>query len=107
MRFTNNEICGIERLRKNETYRPQKSRKKIHIPYIKVESDDTKIRRDIYATIISMIKEKKSDIEIEIFLRNKYPDYAEVIPKFISDQFAKYSSNKKVETEAKETGDER
>lgn len=107
MRFISN-ASGVERLRKNLNYKPKEYRKKIYVPYgDKKESEDTTIRKDIYVTIINMMKENKSDIEIEIYLKNKYPDYAEIIPKFIRDQFSKRASNKKEKLEIKETGNER
>jgi len=107
MRFVNDEN-GLSRIRNNQKYKPKPisyycDRK----PKIKVESEDTKIRKDIYKNIIELMANNKSNIEIEIYLRNMYPDYAEYIAKVVNDQFVKRNLNKKTKIVDTEIGDER
>jgi len=107
MRDTRN-INGILRLKNNRVYTPMIARYCSTAPH-REQSEDTKIRRNIYRIIIEMIQQNKSNVEIEIYLRNLYPDYAEYIPKVINDQFAKRKLKEKTaeDEKTKNDGDER
>jgi len=100
------DINGL--LRMKTKYTPKA--KKAYFPPLKVnkeESEDTRIRKDIHRIIIKKIGENKSNIEIEIYIRSMYPDYAEYIAKMVNDQFTKRGLNRRVEDSDIEIGDER
>ena len=99
---------GVERLRKNTTYKRKKSTYKGLVPYKKPEpSEDTVIRKDINKIIMDMINQNKGDIEIEVYIRNKYPNYADYIPKMISHHSNKLRKIQVKKAENIKSGDER
>ena len=105
MRFTR-DVKGLARI-KTQYAKTLKKPFFASFPKNNEESEDTKVRKNIHKIILEKIGEEKSNIEIEIYLRNMYPDYAEYIAKMINDQFIKMGLNKKEEVSDKETGDER
>lgn len=95
MRFTRN-VSGLERLYSNMSYK--RKNPKYYMDNIgprREQSEDTKIRKDIYRIIIEMLNNNKGTIEIEIYLRELYPNYAEYIPKVVNDQYIKFNASKK------------
>ena len=97
------DVSGIERIRTKESHRPKTWRG--YEPIKREDSEDTRIRKDIYRIIMEMMRNSKNTIETEIYLRGLYPNYADFIPKVVNDIYKKY---KKIEDkEIKNDGDER
>lgn len=103
MRFTRN-LSGLKRIRTNGAY-------KRNIEYISPKkeetSNDTIARWVINSKIIEMLEQNKGDIEIEIYLREKYPNYAEYIPKMIVHHSSKLRAKTTENNKQKEVGDAR
>ena len=104
MRYTKN-ITGLARLRKNEEYKPKPI--STYIPTTKEESKDTRIRKEINSIIDNMIQQNKSNMEIQIFLANEYPDYTEYIIKMIKHHFNKLNQKKLTKDSNDKAGEER
>ena len=71
------------------------------------QSSDTKIRIDINSSVISMIKEGKGRVQIEVILTEKYPDYSEYILKMINHQFSKFNKTTTEVSKDENSGEER
>ncbi len=104
------DITGLNRLTSNRVYSRRPNDHYYNygpLPKKTEESEDTKIRKDINTTIIEMIKEGKNDIQIELHLKNLYPNYSEYILKMISHQFSKMNASKAANSKDDKTGEGR
>ena len=106
MKYTR-ELNGVERLKNARNYSPGSKCYKERKFKKREESEDTRIRKDINKTIMDMLDQNKCDIEIEIYLRNIYPNYAEYIAKMISNRISKLKGRNLVENSKQDIGDER
>ena len=106
MRFIK-KSSGLNRIKNNRSSYTAGFRSDYYVSTKREESEDTKIRKDIYTILNNMARENKSSIEIKYALTDKYPNYEEYIIKMINQYFGKINSNKKSKTSNEEKGDER
>lgn len=102
-------VSGLERIRTNSTSYRGGSCSDFYgyNQYKRAESEDTKIRRNIYAIINNMAQEEKTSIEIKAILTEKYPNYEEYIIKMINQYFGKLNSINIRKSSDLSRGDER
>ena len=107
MRFIR-DVSGLSRISTKYAHKPNRRRGgNVSPKYEKVVSEDTRIRKDINAIIFQQVDAGKCDIEIEIYLTEKYPSYAEYIRKMIVNYITKVNLKKAKEQKNIESGDER
>ena len=107
MRYPRRNISSLERLTKSRNI-PSASDYFFNTKKpARQESEDTKARKDINETVIKMIKEGKNDIQIELYLKDLYPNYSEYILKMISHQFSKINASKSENSKDDKTGEGR